>query len=788
MSKWWSLKRKVGAANDSGHKTSDGNMPGCSTSKRTSWGKPLMELSANALTATAVTISPGAGPSRTLTTEADPESGRAQQHGGAAAQLSPAAGTPRRTLKPQAAVMEDELEVLDDGERSASRSTHRRSASRAISTVDDTSSEIIRVAGEDGRSEGAPSRRGSRMGSRQGALSRIVRTLQLIRTWATRRREEEDGPRPDSFLQRFHMGQVIQEDEGCNSREGDNVSRAGAEPQGGNKVANRVRKGKGQRWIDYVIDPADNFYYRWLLVITAAILYNWTILITRAVFYQLQADYWSLWMTLDYICDVIYILDMVVRFRTGYLEQGLLVKDVKKLCKHYISTFNFKLDCLSILPLDILYIALGTVNQPELRFPRLLRVRRALECFERTETRTNFPNLFRIINLVLYIFIIIHWNACFYFAISNSLGFGVDGWVYPNTSYPINNTLSRKYIYSLYWSTLTLTTIGETPTPEQDIEFVFVVFDFLVGVLIFATIVGNVGTMITNMNAVRAEFQAKVDGIKQYMEFRQVSKDLQNRVIKWFDYLWTNQKSLDEEEVLRSLPDKLKAEIAIHVHLDTLKRVSIFSDCEPGLLVEIVLKLKPQVFSPGDYICRKGDIGKEMYIVKQGKLAVVADDGITTFVTLSDGSYFGEVSILNITGSKTGNRRTANVRSIGYSDLFCLSKDDLLDALKEYPDAKNILEDRGRKILMKDGLLDETVPNAGKLATPRDAEDKIEKMEQSLDTLQTRFARLLAEYASTQQKLKKRLTKLEQGLVNKGGKPSAGQDGHDYSSDDELTC
>ncbi|KAI8510529.1 Cyclic nucleotide-gated olfactory channel, partial [Branchiostoma belcheri] len=687
MSKWWTLNRKVGAAkSDSGPKTSDGSMPGCltrETGKRTGWGKPLMELSANALTATAVTISPGAGPSQTLTTGADPESGRAQQQ-----QLSPATGnvTPRRTLKPQAAVMEDELEVLEDGDRSPSRST-RRSVSRAVSTIDDTSSEIIRVAGEDGRSEGATSRRSSRMGSRQGALSRIVRTLQLIRTWATRRREEEDGPRPDSFLQRisaecrrspararFHMGQVIQEDEGGNSREGDNVSRAGAEPQG-NKVANRVRKGKGQRWTDYVIDPADNFYYRWLLVITAAVLYNWTILITRAVFLQLQADYWRLWMTLDYICDAIYILDMAVRFRTGYLEQGLLVKDVKKLCKHYISTFNFKLDCLSILPLDLLYIALGTVDQPELRFPRLLRVRRALECFERTETRTNFPNL--------------------------ALGFGVDGWVYPNTSYPINNTLSRKYIYSLYWSTLTLTTIGETPTPEQDIEFVFVVFDFLVGVLIFATIVGNVGTMITNMNAVRAEFQAKVDGIKQYMEFRQVSKDLQNRVIKWFDYLWTNQKSLDEEEVLRSLPDKLKAEIAIHVHLDTLKRVSIFSDCEPGLLVEIVLKLKPQVFSPGDYICRKGDIGKEMYIVKQGKLAVVADDGVTTFVTLSDGSYFGEVSILNITGSKTGNRRTANVRSIGYSDLFCLSKDDLLDALKEYPDAKNILEDRGRKILMK---------------------------------------------------------------------------------------
>lgn len=43
-----------------------------------------------------------------------------------------------------------------------------------------------------------------------------------------------------------------------------------------------------------------------------------------------------------------------------------------------------------------------------------------------------------------------------------------------------------------------------------------------VGVLIFATIVGNVGSMITNMNAARADFQARIDAIKQYMSFRKV--------------------------------------------------------------------------------------------------------------------------------------------------------------------------------------------------------------------------------------------------------------------------
>lgn len=61
---------------------------------------------------------------------------------------------------------------------------------------------------------------------------------------------------------------------------------------------------------------------------------------------------------------------------------------------------------------------------------------------------------------------------------------------------------------------------------------------------------------------------------------------------------------------------------------------------------------------------------------------------------------------LTVSGSKAGNRRTANIRSIGYSDLFCLSKDDLMEALTEYPDAKAMLEEKGRQILMKDGLLD----------------------------------------------------------------------------------
>lgn len=440
----------------------------------------------------------------------------------------------------------------------------------------------------------------------------------------------------------------------------------------------------------------------------------------------------------------------------GFLEQGLLVKDAKILKEKYMKTPQFKLDMLSVIPTDIVFFYTG-INNPEWRFNRLFRLGRLFEFFDRTETRTNFPNIFRIANLVLYIIIIIHWNGCLYFSISKILGFGSDTWVYPGPKKPEFSQLSRQYIYSFYWSTLTLTTIGETPPPVRDVEYFFVVVDFLTGVLIFATIVGNVGAMISNMNAARAEFQAKIDSIKQYMQFRKVTKDLETRVVKWFDYLWSEGKTCDEKQVLKNLPDKLKAEIAINVHLETLRKVRIFQDCEAGLLIELVLKLQPQVFSPGDYICKKGDIGREMYIIKEGKLAVVADDGVTQFVVLSDGAYFGEISILGIKGSKAGNRRTANIRSVGYSDLFALSKDDLMEALTEYPDAKNALEEKGRAILMKDNLIDESLVAA---TDAKDLENKVDQIEARFEIMSAKFRKLTNQYDSSQRKLKQRLSNL----------------------------
>jgi len=70
-----------------------------------------------------------------------------------------------------------------------------------------------------------------------------------------------------------------------------------------------------------VVDPTSDLYYTWLGVTTLAVLYNALVIILRCVYVQqLHLNSQTTWLTVDYLCDAVYVIDVLIRAHTGIRE------------------------------------------------------------------------------------------------------------------------------------------------------------------------------------------------------------------------------------------------------------------------------------------------------------------------------------------------------------------------------------------------------------------------------------------------------------------------------------
>ncbi|GIZ02274.1 cyclic nucleotide-gated cation channel alpha-3, partial [Caerostris extrusa] len=104
----------------------------------------------------------------------------------------------------------------------------------------------------------------------------------------------------------------------------------------------------------------------------------------------------------------------------------------------------------------------------------------------------------------------------------------------------------------------------------------------------------------------------------------------------------------------------------------------------PGLEDAEGLHLHPgDLSSAGKEVARRCSSLQTEYlqVIKVINLMPKVDKG-QVLTHMRAGDFFGEIGILNLDGF---NRRTADVRSVGYSELFSLSREDVLSAMKDYP-------------------------------------------------------------------------------------------------------
>ncbi|XP_035665458.1 cyclic nucleotide-gated cation channel beta-3-like [Branchiostoma floridae] len=421
--------------------------------------------------------------------------------------------------------------------------------------------------------------------------------------------------------------------------------------------------------IPHTMDPLESrLYMTWLVIVASAFTYN----------------AWTIFLRQSFPC--VFFLQF----------------DGKKTRQHYVKSRDFKLDLASLIPFDLLYLQVG-LNYPILRLPRLLKIRVFWEFTDRAESVLKSANIFRIVKTTGYMLYMIHLDACMYYKVSDFQGLGSSRWVYSGSG--------NSYIRCYYWATRTLLSIGGIPTPTNDFEYLIMLCNWLLGVFVFAMIIAQIRDAIGTANKAKAEFRRRMDSVVSYMTRFNIPKPVQDRVRQWYTYTWSKARMLDEMELLNQLPVKMRTDLAIQVHMGTLSKVKLFQDCDRQFLRDLVLKLKPVLYLPGDVVCRKGEIGREMYIVNEGSVQVVGGaSGRSVLATLNVGSYFGEISLLAVGG---GNRRTADVVSPGFTTLFVLDKKDLSEAIKDYPQVQEVLKHKAKKLLKKSAKRDEVEEKKG---------------------------------------------------------------------------
>jgi CRP-like cAMP-binding protein len=137
------------------------------------------------------------------------------------------------------------------------------------------------------------------------------------------------------------------------------------------------------------------------------------------------------------------------------------------------------------------------------------------------------------------------------------------------------------------------------------------------------------------------------------------------------------RRALDTHPEGRSAFEKLADDLLV---TKLLKQASPFSTLDGERLRRLATRLERLEVSTGDTIIRRGEVGEECFVLRSGRVEVLAkgahgDERI--LATLDPGSLFGEAALL------TDELRNATVRALEPCTLLVLRRTDLLEVLGE---------------------------------------------------------------------------------------------------------
>lgn len=371
-----------------------------------------------------------------------------------------------------------------------------------------------------------------------------------------------------------------------------------------------------------------------------------------------------------------FVADIILNFFTTVKKGHIRIERPSEVRRFYLRT-SFFIDVLAALPVEaFLFLLWGP-----LRFQSSVRSALYLLVLSLTLVKLfKAGSLFSYLQESLGIMPAARRLLLFAYSLAVAIHLIALGWVWIGAGESGRSSFDQ-YLRALYWATTTIATIGYgdyTPDHNSNIQIIYTIIIQLFGVGMFSYVIANVSSLVANLDVAKSAYRRHLDEVNAFLHAQRIPSHLQERVRDYYSYLWEQQRGVSTMQVLQEFPRSLSQEILLYLNRDVLERVELFRGADELFIREAMQLLKSEVFLPGEYIIRQGELGDCMYFLTSGTVQVVVDG--KEIARLGPGSPFGETALVE------HGRRNASVISIDYCTGYRLAKSDFEGLREKYPE------------------------------------------------------------------------------------------------------
>jgi len=415
---------------------------------------------------------------------------------------------------------------------------------------------------------------------------------------------------------------------------------------------------------------------------------------------------------IDYIMLIYWTVDMILGFFNGYYQDGELVMKIRPMVHHYIKTW-FPLDILVLAPDWFSSTSSGESNASSLgrllRGSRILRVIRLLRIMKLQRMINNLYDLIdneysfmlaELLKLMIFVIGLNHIIACGWFWVGKSAhGLGMASWISWNENF-LAMGIDYQYATSLHWSLTQFTPASMDVMARNIHERIYSIIVLLFAMVAFSSIVGTVTTSMTTIRQMKGDKAKQIWKLRRYLNQREVSADLQKRVIRFAEYQMSKlEKTIQEPNVflLKQISEQLARELAHEMHAPFLNGHALFLYLMreiTGIAWQIChYALNAKQVAAGDTLFLVGEEASLAFIIKSGGLTYTFPDGHTLEPPLAEREWLAEAVLW------THWRYRGTCKAGAPNEILALDAKCFMEAMFNHPKSISMSRLYGRRFI-----------------------------------------------------------------------------------------